>query len=122
VRLAWQLPTQVFVQSVLENPIYAGAYVWGRRPVEVVFENGQLRRRIGCQRRAEECKGGRRRRRRGRGRVVDGQAPQINDGQAGAERVVTGRRKMAERPSSAAAAAAWAGGDVPGSIASQSGW
>ena len=56
VRLAWQLPTQVFVQSVLENPIYAGAYVWGRRPVEVVFENGQLRRRIGSQRKAEECK------------------------------------------------------------------
>ena len=47
MRLVWQLPTHVFVQNILENPIYAGAYVWGRRPVEVVFENGQLRKRTG---------------------------------------------------------------------------
>jgi DNA invertase Pin-like site-specific DNA recombinase len=56
MRLVWQLPTHVFVQNILENPIYAGAYVWGRRPVEVVFENGQLRKRTGSLRRAEECK------------------------------------------------------------------
>ena len=34
--LQWQLPTHSFVSSVLHNPLYAGAYVYGRRPVEVV--------------------------------------------------------------------------------------
>src|SRR6516225_4432233 len=32
-RLAWKIPTQGLVRDILINPFYAGAYVWGRRPV-----------------------------------------------------------------------------------------
>ncbi len=38
--LAWQLPTVSFVNDVLHNPLYAGAYVYGRRPTEVVVKQG----------------------------------------------------------------------------------
>jgi DNA invertase Pin-like site-specific DNA recombinase len=36
--LVWQLPKLSFVDDVLDNPIYAGAYVYGRRPMETVVE------------------------------------------------------------------------------------
>jgi hypothetical protein len=39
--LLWQLPTMSFVSDVLHNPLYAGAYVYGRRPVELVVKDGQ---------------------------------------------------------------------------------
>ena len=39
--LRWQLPTLSFVNDVLHNPIYAGAYVYGRRPIEVVVKDGE---------------------------------------------------------------------------------
>jgi len=40
--LLWQLPTMSFVSDVLHNPLYAGAYVYGRRPVELVVKDGQV--------------------------------------------------------------------------------
>lgn len=43
--LVWKLPAQTFIPSILHNPIYAGAYVYGRRPVEKVLEEGRIRRR-----------------------------------------------------------------------------
>jgi len=54
--LEWKLPTLSFIQGVLRNPIYAGAYVYGRRPVETVFEDGKLRKRAGSPREPEECR------------------------------------------------------------------
>ena len=39
--LRWQRPTLSFVNDVLHNPIYAGAYVYGRRPIEVVVKGGE---------------------------------------------------------------------------------
>ena len=54
-QLVWQIPTQAFVRDVLVNPFYAGAYVWGRRPVETVLVDGQLKKRQGRLRRPEEC-------------------------------------------------------------------
>lgn len=39
--LRWQVPTQSFVRDVLANPFYAGAYVWGRRPMETVLVEGR---------------------------------------------------------------------------------
>ena len=39
--LHWQRPTLSFVNGVLHNPLYAGAYVYGRRPIEVVVKNGE---------------------------------------------------------------------------------
>lgn len=55
IKITWQPPTQTFVGSVLRNPFYAGAYVWGQRPVETTLVEGRLVRRQGRLRRAEEC-------------------------------------------------------------------
>ena len=43
--LRWQLPTMSFLKDVLTNPLYAGAYVYGRRPVKVSVRDGQTIRR-----------------------------------------------------------------------------
>lgn len=43
--VGFQLPRPTFIASVLHNPFYAGAYVWGRHPVEVVWRAGQLHKR-----------------------------------------------------------------------------
>ncbi len=45
--VVFQLPRLSFVASVLHNPFYAGAYAWGRRPTEVVWRDGALRKRQG---------------------------------------------------------------------------
>ena len=45
-RVVFQRPTHAFIGSVLHNPFYAGAYVWGQRPMKtVVTESGAVRRR-----------------------------------------------------------------------------
>lgn len=41
----WKLPALTFIPSVLHNPIYAGAYVYGRRSIEKVLDDGRIRRR-----------------------------------------------------------------------------
>lgn len=43
--MVWQLPTQSFISDVLHNPLYAGAYTYGRRPCETVLKGGRLVRR-----------------------------------------------------------------------------
>jgi DNA invertase Pin-like site-specific DNA recombinase len=43
--VVFQRPRPTFIAKVLHNPFYAGAYVWGRHPVEVVWRDGQLRKR-----------------------------------------------------------------------------
>lgn len=43
--VAFQPPRLTFIAGLLHNPFYAGAYAWGRRPVEVVWRDGQLRKR-----------------------------------------------------------------------------
>jgi len=55
-KIEWQLPTQSFVSSVLHNPVYAGAYVYGRRPTEMILKDGRLRKRSGGPRDAEGCR------------------------------------------------------------------
>jgi len=55
-RVVWQLPTNAFLQNLLRNPAYAGAYVWGRREVRMALEHGTLRKRQGRLRRAEDCR------------------------------------------------------------------
>jgi len=52
-QLAWQLPSVSFVSDVLHNPLYAGAYVYGRRPTEVVVKQGQTLKRQRCAQPAE---------------------------------------------------------------------
>jgi DNA invertase Pin-like site-specific DNA recombinase len=56
VDLVFQLPTLSFISDVLRNPIYAGAYVYGRRPTEVRLVEGRLRRRQGRERPPAEAR------------------------------------------------------------------
>src|SRR5690348_6304983 len=55
-RLVWKIPSQSLVRDILCNPFYAGAYVWGRRPVATLLVEGKLEKRQGAMRRAEECR------------------------------------------------------------------
>jgi DNA invertase Pin-like site-specific DNA recombinase len=55
-RLVWKIPSQSLIRDILCNPFYAGAYVWGRRPVTTRFVEGRLEKRQGATRRAEECR------------------------------------------------------------------
>jgi len=54
--IIWQLPTHAFVDSVLRNPFYAGAYVYGRRPTETVLKDGRLVRRQGAPNLPQNCR------------------------------------------------------------------
>jgi DNA invertase Pin-like site-specific DNA recombinase len=55
-KLIWKVPTQSLVRDILINPFYAGAYVWGRRPVTTLLVNGRLEKRQSAMHRAEECR------------------------------------------------------------------
>jgi DNA invertase Pin-like site-specific DNA recombinase len=55
-RLVWKIPSQSLVRDILRNPFYAGAYVWGRRPVETLLIDGRLRKRQAANRRPEDCR------------------------------------------------------------------
>jgi DNA invertase Pin-like site-specific DNA recombinase len=55
-RLVWKIPTQSLARDILCNPFYAGAYVWGRRPVATLLIEGRLEKRQGAKRRAEDCR------------------------------------------------------------------
>jgi len=46
-KVVFQLPTLSLVSDVLHNPFYAGAYVYGRRPMRTVWEGGLLKKRQG---------------------------------------------------------------------------
>ena len=55
-RLVWKVPTHGLIRDFLCNPFYAGAYVWGRRPVTTLLVEGRLEKRQSATRRAEECR------------------------------------------------------------------
>src|SRR3954453_18334357 len=55
-RLVWKIPSHSLVRDVLCNPFYAGAYVWGRRPVAAMLIDGRLEKRQTAMRRAEACR------------------------------------------------------------------
>lgn len=55
-RLVWKIPSQSLVRDILCNPFYAGAYVWGRRPIATLLVEGRLEKRQTAVRRAEECR------------------------------------------------------------------
>ena len=54
-RLIWKLPTVSFINGLLHNPLYAGTYVYGRRPIEMVVKQGQAIKRQGNARPAEQA-------------------------------------------------------------------
>jgi DNA invertase Pin-like site-specific DNA recombinase len=55
-RLVWKIPSHSLIRDVLCNPFYAGAYVWGRRPVATMLVDGRLEKRQTAMRRAEACR------------------------------------------------------------------
>jgi DNA invertase Pin-like site-specific DNA recombinase len=55
-RLIWKIPSQSLVRDILCNPFYAGAYVWGRRPLTTLLVEGRLKKRQSAMRPAEECR------------------------------------------------------------------
>src|ERR1700682_2626275 len=55
-RLVWKIPSQSLIADILRNPFYAGAYVWGRRPMETLLVEGRLKKRQAANRRPEECR------------------------------------------------------------------
>lgn len=55
-QIEWRRPSLTFIQNVLRNPCYAGAYVVGRRPMETTFENGKLVKKVGTLREPEDCR------------------------------------------------------------------
>ena len=56
VKLVWQVPKPSFIQDMLSNSFYAGAYTYGRGTTEVGFKDGQLvKKRSRSARRPEEC-------------------------------------------------------------------
>ncbi len=55
-QIVFKLPTHSFVTQVLRNPFYTGAYVYGRRPREVVLVEGRPVRRQGRELPPEEAR------------------------------------------------------------------
>jgi hypothetical protein len=56
-RVVWQLPSKQFIGSILHNPCYAGAYVWGQRPTPWVGVEGKVTKRTATWQRPEDCRG-----------------------------------------------------------------
>src|SRR5262249_30951208 len=54
--LVWKIPSQSLFRDILRNPLYAGAYIWGRRPVTTLLVDGRLEKRQSALRPAEECR------------------------------------------------------------------
>jgi len=55
-RLVWHMPSKPFIGSMLHNPCYAGAYVWGQRPTALRVVEGKLTKRTGPWQRPEDCR------------------------------------------------------------------
>ena len=45
--IEWQVPTASILRKFFENPIYAGAYVYGRRNTHMEYVDGQIVKRVG---------------------------------------------------------------------------
>jgi len=54
-KTVWQVPTSQTLRKLLVHPIYAGAYVWGRRPTGVDYVDGRLVKRVQAKRSLDQC-------------------------------------------------------------------
>jgi DNA invertase Pin-like site-specific DNA recombinase len=52
----WLVPTSQTLRKLLIHPIYAGAYVWGRRTTRVDYVDGKLVKRIRAERSPDRCR------------------------------------------------------------------
>ena len=55
-QVVWKLPAQTFIPSVIHNPIYAGAYVYGRRVTTKIIDNGEIKKRQEAYRSPDKAK------------------------------------------------------------------
>ncbi len=55
-RTSWEVPTSKTLHKLLVHPLYAGAYVYGRRVVRVEYQDGKLVKRVGDYLPAEQCR------------------------------------------------------------------
>ena len=46
--LVWQLPKKGVIRRILQNPIYAGVYVWGRASTQMGYADGRIVKRKVC--------------------------------------------------------------------------
>ncbi len=53
--VVWRLPAYNTVHNILHNPVYAGAYAFGRTTSKISVENGRKRVRRGVRRPLSEC-------------------------------------------------------------------
>ncbi len=45
----WQLPKKSFITQILQNPIYAGVYVWGRETTKMDYVDGKIiKKKVKC--------------------------------------------------------------------------
>lgn len=56
LQLKWRIPTLGYLRHLLNNPFYAGAYVYGRRPGKHVVVDGRVVRRTSKLVPAERCR------------------------------------------------------------------
>src|SRR5262249_15280007 len=54
--VVFRRPTHSFISNVLHSPFYAGAYVYGRRPQQMVWEDGMVKKRQGRALTAQEAR------------------------------------------------------------------
>src|SRR5947209_13826205 len=54
--LIWKIPSQSLIRDIPRNPFYAGAYIWGCRPVSILLVDGRLEKRQSAMRPAEACR------------------------------------------------------------------
>ena len=52
----WVVPTGNTLRVLVDNPIYAGAYVWGRRNERVEYVEGRLVKRLGSKKSVDEAR------------------------------------------------------------------
>ena len=52
----WQVPSSSTLRHILTHPIYAGAYVWGRRHTRVDYVDEKLIKRVSQRRGLEQCR------------------------------------------------------------------
>ena len=55
-QIVWQVPTPSQIKGILQNPLYAGVYVWGRSRIKLDYVNGRVVKRKVKSRSASEAK------------------------------------------------------------------
>jgi len=52
----WVVPSANSLRPIIDNPMYAGAYVWGRRNERVEYVDGKIVKRLGSKKKLDEAR------------------------------------------------------------------